>query len=345
MAGSIPTTTTITLDDPDPSTVGQAVTVHFTVTGGGVPAGNVTVTDSGGAPSCSATVAAGSCSITLTTTGLHTLTASYAGDVSHLPSSDTEDHSVSVIIAVNTFADEIDANGNCSLREAIRASNLDTAVDACPAGSPTIRDVITLATGTYVLTLAGSDDTAAGGDLDITGDLRVTGAGAASTFIRQNTVDRVLDVLSGTVVFESLTVRLGRHAIGAGIRNQAFLTLNSVTVTENVARTSGGGSSIGAGIFTTGTLTLNNSTVSNNIAGTGPEGTSRGAGIHNSAGTVTLNSSTVTGNQAVSGVYGTSQGGGIYTLGGSTTLNSTTPSGNTVTAGAGGTAQGPNTYP
>ena len=65
------TTTTITADDPDPSLVGQAVTVKYSVTvnapGSGTPTGNVTVTDGG--RSCTGTVAAGQCTITFTTRG------------------------------------------------------------------------------------------------------------------------------------------------------------------------------------------------------------------------------------------------------------------------------------
>src|SRR5262249_5735836 len=76
------TTTAITNDMPDPSKVGQPYTVSFTVTvnspGAGTPTGNVTVSD--GAASCTATVAAGSCSLTSTTAGSKTLTAAYAGD-------------------------------------------------------------------------------------------------------------------------------------------------------------------------------------------------------------------------------------------------------------------------
>ena len=74
------TTTTITSDDPDPSGTGDAVSVHFTVvpTGSGTPTGNVEVSD--GVDTCTGTVAAGSCSISLTTGGARTLTAHYVGD-------------------------------------------------------------------------------------------------------------------------------------------------------------------------------------------------------------------------------------------------------------------------
>ncbi|MBI3174925.1 MAG: Ig-like domain repeat protein [Chloroflexi bacterium] len=76
------TTTTITSDTPDPSLTGDAVTVNYSVTvvapGTGIPTGNVTVSD--GTNSCTGTVATGTCSITLTTPGVRTLTATYAGD-------------------------------------------------------------------------------------------------------------------------------------------------------------------------------------------------------------------------------------------------------------------------
>jgi thermitase len=78
----IATVTAITSDDPDPSVVGQPVTVRYSVTadtaGSGTPTGNVTVTD--GSRSCTGTVAAGECTITFDTAGLRSLTATYAGD-------------------------------------------------------------------------------------------------------------------------------------------------------------------------------------------------------------------------------------------------------------------------
>ena len=86
--------TVITADDPDPSTVGQAVTVEFRVTSdAGTPTGTVTVTSDGG-ESCSASVAQGSCAITFTSPGDRTLTASYGGDGTFGPSDGTESHRV-----------------------------------------------------------------------------------------------------------------------------------------------------------------------------------------------------------------------------------------------------------
>ena len=92
----------ITSDEPDPSTVGTAITVEFTVTGaGGTPSGTVTVTMSGGTESCQATLAdgSGSCSLTPLTPGTggnnrRVLTATYGGDAAFSGDTDTEIHTV-----------------------------------------------------------------------------------------------------------------------------------------------------------------------------------------------------------------------------------------------------------
>ena len=76
------TTTSIVSDAPDPSEVGQSVSVQFQVTSSaGHPTGTVSVSSSGG-ESCSASVAQGSCGITFSSDGQRTLTASYSGDAS-----------------------------------------------------------------------------------------------------------------------------------------------------------------------------------------------------------------------------------------------------------------------
>ncbi len=80
------TTTTITADTPDPSTVGSAYTVNFTVAavapGAGTPTGTVTVSDGTGATCAPATLSGGvgTCQLTSTTPGAKTLTATYATD-------------------------------------------------------------------------------------------------------------------------------------------------------------------------------------------------------------------------------------------------------------------------
>jgi CSLREA domain-containing protein len=250
-------------------------------------------------------------------------------------------------ISVNTVSDELNSDGDCSLREAVRAANSNAAVDGCAAGQVAL-DEIQLGAGTFLLTIVGFDDAAAVGDLDLTGDTRIVGLGSSSSVISgsQGFTDRVFQVLSGSVELVGLGVLNGQAGgLGGGIHNAGTLTLNSVVLDNNLAHASGSGEARGGGIYNTSILTINNSIFVDNRATAGATGTARGGGIHNDGGTVTLNSSTVTGNRAFSGALGTSQGGGIYTSGGSTTLNSTTPSGNTAVSGTGGSNAGPNTFP
>jgi hypothetical protein len=93
------TTTTITSDTPDPSIPNQVVPINYTVVSNvaGAPAvtGNVTITvnDASG-DTCTGSVAAGTCNLTLTTLGSKTLTATYSSDANFNGSSDTEAHDV-----------------------------------------------------------------------------------------------------------------------------------------------------------------------------------------------------------------------------------------------------------
>ena len=108
--GQASTTTSLTGHTPDPSVVGQAVTVNFTVAmaapvptsatvqavNGVGPTGTVTVTANSG-ESCSPVTlsgGAGSCNLTFTSAGAKTLTATYAGDTNFTGSSDTKSHDV-----------------------------------------------------------------------------------------------------------------------------------------------------------------------------------------------------------------------------------------------------------
>ena len=94
-----PTSLTITQDAPDPSTVGSAVTVQWTLSSSGTApiTGNVTVTVNGNAGQCSPTPAAlgtGSCTLSISAPGTRTITATYAGDGNYGGSTDTESHLV-----------------------------------------------------------------------------------------------------------------------------------------------------------------------------------------------------------------------------------------------------------
>jgi len=113
------------------------------------------------------------------------------------------------MIIVTTLGDELLLEGDCSLREAIRAANQDAAVDACLAGSGA--DAIVLAPGTYTLGLVGTgEDGAAVGALDIQDNLTISGAGAASTIIDGNGRDLVFHTLGAiSVTISSVTIRNG----------------------------------------------------------------------------------------------------------------------------------------
>jgi Flp pilus assembly protein TadG len=80
-----PTLTTITADNPDPSSTGQAVTVSVSVTGGATaPTGTVAIT--GADTNCTITLPATSCDVVFNSTGTKTLIATYSGDSQHTPS-------------------------------------------------------------------------------------------------------------------------------------------------------------------------------------------------------------------------------------------------------------------
>jgi CSLREA domain-containing protein len=65
---------------------------------------------------------------------------------------------------IATFADDAVVNGNCTLREALRAADGNVAVDACPAGS--LDDSIVLPSGTY--SFNGQEAISGGGSLSVT---------------------------------------------------------------------------------------------------------------------------------------------------------------------------------
>ena len=85
----------------------------------------------------------------------------------------------SATIWVTTNKDRVANDGQCSLREAVSAANMNTRYNGCRAGEglPTV-DVIRVPRGTYILTRGsyGEDDNAEG-DLDITESVVIEGVG------------------------------------------------------------------------------------------------------------------------------------------------------------------------
>ncbi|MEO0853561.1 MAG: hypothetical protein AAFY15_08675, partial [Cyanobacteria bacterium J06648_11] len=212
-------------------------------------------------------------------------------------------------LTVDSTADVVDAaDGVTTLREAIIAAN-----------GTAEADVITLGAGTFELAIAGvGEDGSATGDLDITSDITIRGAGAGVTIIDANSLDRVFEVLPGAkLTLEDVTVTGGSATgsfpgnLGGGIQvDNAELTLTNSAVSGNSAAGDGGG------IHTLySVLTVDNSTISGNSTAFD------GGGIATVYSTSSINNSTVSGNSA-------SDGGGIYNSSTALSISNSTLSGN-----------------
>jgi CSLREA domain-containing protein len=263
-------------------------------------------------------------------------------------------------IVVNSTNDVLADDGSCSLREAISAANNDQPSGSlpgeCNAGSGA--DTITLPAGTYTFTLNGVEDVNLGGDLDISGDLTIEGADRDTTVINAAHLDRVVEVLTGTVLIQDVTIT-GGHALngdsgeagedGGGVYNSGNLQFIRAIIQDNeagsgVTNRKGGD---GGGIYSTGQLSLIQSRITNNRAGDGnAEGAGgNGGGLRTSAQT-TLIYSELSDNFAGNGGDGLrcgngGAGGGIYSSA-SVTFQISTVSGNRAGAACGGAGNGSN---
>lgn len=194
--------------------------------------------------------------------------------------------------------------GTQTLRAAIQEAN-------ALAGS----NVIELAAGTYVLSIAGADeDLSATGDLDIKDNLTIRGQGVGVTIIDAGALDRIFQIFAGvTLNLENLTITNGAltgSADGAGIRNSGTTTLTNVEVTGNISEDSAGG------INNTGLMIIVDSTISNNSA------VGSGGGIRNT-GSLQITRSTLYGNTTER------DGGALFNAAaGDVILSNTTFSGN-----------------
>lgn len=190
---------------------------------------------------------------------------------------------------VDTGADGADANigdgicatavGECTLRAAVQEANADPALDVIQLGS-TVR---------AELTLAGFDDAAAVGDLDITGDLVIRGGGTVDA----NQLGSAFHLVGGPVVtLEGVVVTGGRWSTGGGLLVSdpaARLAVvdstvegNEATGTEycgsapDISYEECGDAGGGGGIWSAGALSVNRSLITGNAAtgGNGCETTS-----------------------------------------------------------------------
>ncbi len=200
-------------------------------------------------------------------------------------------------------------DGTATLRAAIQESN------AVPG-----LDTIILPAGTYTLTRDGHfEDLAFVGDLNITEDLNIIGAGAATTVIDAGGLDRIFHVFPNiNVSISGVSIINGEAHDGGAILNEGNLTLEDVNIGNSRAFNQGGG------IYNSGDLYIEDSSIVMNSAG------SRGGGVFN-VGTINAVNLTVSTNTSVS------RGGGIFNEN-SVTLTNATIAANSSGARGGGLA-------
>jgi CSLREA domain-containing protein len=234
--------------------------------------------------------------------------------------------------AATTFSPNTTADGNdgacaavCTLRDAVIAANASAGND------------VSMPAGHYVLSL---------GQLPISQNMTVAGAGARTTTIDAQGTSRVITVPPGiTTTIRDLTITGGAatntsspfSGEGGAIVNQGTLHLQKSAVVGNSSTFTGGGiSAPWKGAFLGGgmTTTIEDSLIANNTV-TGGAGGGGGGGL-NLFGAATIINSTVTGNNV--SLPGSNQGGGIVSSTafsssspGSLTLLNTTIAGNSIT--------------
>lgn len=124
-------------------------------------------------------------------------------------------------ITVTTLADELNTNGNCSLREAVQAANTNAAVDACAAGAAGA-DVIVLPAGTIPVAAT----------IQVNESVTIRGAGRASTTIQRGAADAFNSSAGGVdIALEDLALQGAMNASGGGLAtNRVNVLANGGTI-------------------------------------------------------------------------------------------------------------------
>ncbi|WP_263140050.1 CSLREA domain-containing protein [Pseudomonas sp. RIT-PI-AD] len=213
---------------------------------------------------------------------------------------------------VTTTLDRFDGvcDADCSLREAV-------AYASAQPGTHRIK----LAPGTYSLSIAPARDekgiveenASLNGDLDVSSDLTIVGAGIGRTLIDGNFLDRLFDVQpGGRLSLERLTLRKGETTgDGGALRNQGEALLDAVNLEGN--RVLGEAPAAGGAIANLGTLSLKNSTLHDNLAFSLTLGSGQGGALYN-LGHLRIRDTTMEGNGS-SDVADTGRGGALYNQG------------------------------
>jgi CSLREA domain-containing protein len=251
-------------------------------------------------------------------------------------------------ITVDVTNDEINGDGDCSLREAIQSANTNAAnTTGCEDGDPgpAVDTIVLMPGSSYSLSISpdATPDDNDDGDLDVNtfadGPVMIQGGSSATG---RATIggggDRVIDHLSGgSLTLTGVVITDGSLddpiAPGGGIfSHSGSLTLVDSIVFDNHSEQADGGGIAALGTLTIqdslvvensaggsgggisqagGPLTIDESSIGSNEAGTDPGASSeRGGGVHSSADEVTISDSTFNQN----GVNGSGASGGGLAL-------------------------------
>lgn len=225
----------------------------------------------------------------------------------------------SFVLFTQVSAAEFTVSNVDELRSAIQEANLS--ID---------QDIITLNSGTYLLSGVAGENDAFFGDLDLKGNLILQGQDANTTILEGGGQDRVLHVIGDVnVTVKNITIRKGQvfDQDGAGILNEgvagSVLTLENCTISENKNQTNSNFFSGGGIKNLNGQLVIKSSTISGNDSGTS------GGGISNEAGNVSISNSTISGNfsQVGGGIFNQVPNGNLSIVNSTITSNEVEESG------------------
>lgn len=226
----------------------------------------------------------------------------------------------------------LDASGNTSLRAAVQEANATPGEDTIVLPDELIQ----------LFTPGRGEDMAETGDLDITDDVIIIGAGAGASIIDIERQDRIFDIhpgvsaeISGVTIRDALVNNSTED--GGAIRNAGTLLITDSTLTLNSASNGGGailneeGATLtirrslldqnvasglrgGGALLNRGTATIENSVLDRNT------GSLLGGGIVNAVtGDLTIVASELTSNRTNTG----HNGGGLYNIGSADIQHST----------------------
>ncbi len=215
-------------------------------------------------------------------------------------------------ITVTTLIDERNADGDCSLREAVEAANQNVAVDDCSAGEEGLDEIV------FNVTEAGGSVILGLGVISVTDSLSINGLRLPSD---QMGIDgrldsRIFEVTGATLTLSTITLRNGRAVRGGAVYvgPDAGLMVEDALFEFNQA-TGDAATDGGAAIYNDGgSVDVTNSSFNTNDA-SGMSGS--GGAVFNNDGNLMVASSTFSGNMA------NRAGGAIEALNGTTTLANT----------------------